>query len=162
MAKGMPDMMRIGDAERERAAEDLRTHVVAGRLTMEEYSERLEAVYDARTFGDLRPVMIDLPPLDAPGLGPLPPAGGGPDPFVGPLAAGALGHRRRGYGPLARAGGPRGGIGASMWMVWILVAITLTTASHGLLWPVWFVGPLLYGRWARRGAGQRWRATGRR
>ena len=39
--------MRIGDAERDAAAADLGEHFTAGRLTLEELHERLEAVFAA-------------------------------------------------------------------------------------------------------------------
>ncbi|MEU1813632.1 DUF1707 domain-containing protein [Streptomyces roseifaciens] len=53
--------MRASDAERERVAEALREAVAEGRLTMEEFEERLEAAYTARTHGDLEPLVRDLP-----------------------------------------------------------------------------------------------------
>ncbi len=53
--------MRIGDAERERAAEDVGEHFRAGRLGVHEYDERIAAVYAAHTEDDLRPIFADLP-----------------------------------------------------------------------------------------------------
>jgi hypothetical protein len=52
---------RVGDAEREAAAEQLREHYAAGRLTLDEFRSRLDAVYSAVTTGDLRRVTADLP-----------------------------------------------------------------------------------------------------
>jgi Domain of unknown function (DUF1707) len=61
--------MRIGDAERDAAAADLGEHFTAGRLTLEELHERLEAVFAAKTFGQLARIMSDLPgPGRLPGL----------------------------------------------------------------------------------------------
>ncbi|QLE72208.1 DUF1707 domain-containing protein [Streptomyces rectiverticillatus] len=60
MMSELPDM-RASDAERERVAEALREAVAEGRLTMEEFEERLEAAYRARTHGDLEPLVRDLP-----------------------------------------------------------------------------------------------------
>lgn len=54
--------MRIGHAEREAAAADLREHYASGRLTLEELHERLDAALAARTRADLDAVMTDLPP----------------------------------------------------------------------------------------------------
>lgn len=70
--------MRASDAERERIAEVLRDAVAEGRLDMEEFEERLEAAYTARTHAQLEPLVRDLPapgaatapeppPADAPG-----------------------------------------------------------------------------------------------
>jgi hypothetical protein len=61
--------MRIGDAERDAAAADLGEHFTAGRLSLEELHERLEAVFAAKTFGQLARIMSDLPgPGRLPGL----------------------------------------------------------------------------------------------
>jgi uncharacterized RDD family membrane protein YckC len=43
------------------AAEQLTEHHAAGRLTLDELRERTDAVYDARTMGQLRAVLADLP-----------------------------------------------------------------------------------------------------
>jgi DUF1707 SHOCT-like domain len=56
-----PHALRIGDAERDAAATDLGEHYVAGRLTLDELNERLDAVFSARTFGQLNRIMADLP-----------------------------------------------------------------------------------------------------
>src|SRR4029079_5082122 len=52
---------RVGDAEREAVAEQLRAHYAAGRLTIEEFRSRLDAAYAAATSADLRRVTADLP-----------------------------------------------------------------------------------------------------
>ncbi|MBT2367001.1 DUF1707 and DUF2154 domain-containing protein [Streptomyces sp. ISL-10] len=54
--------MRASDSERERVAERLREAVAEGRLDMEEFEQRLEAAYTARTHGELAPLVRDLPP----------------------------------------------------------------------------------------------------
>ena len=53
--------LRIGDADREAAVADLGEHFAQGRLTKEEYDERADAVWSARTRSDLAPVFADLP-----------------------------------------------------------------------------------------------------
>ncbi|MCX4731856.1 DUF1707 domain-containing protein [Streptomyces sp. NBC_01363] len=53
--------MRASDAERERVAETLREAVAEGRLEMEEFEQRLDATYKARTHGELEPLVRDLP-----------------------------------------------------------------------------------------------------
>ena len=55
------DRLRIGDAEREAAAHDLGEHLAMGRVTSEEFAERLDRIYAARTQGELAPVFGDLP-----------------------------------------------------------------------------------------------------
>ncbi|MCX5412295.1 DUF1707 domain-containing protein [Streptomyces sp. NBC_00059] len=53
--------MRASDAERERVAETLREAVAEGRLEMDEFEQRLDATYKARTHGELEPLVRDLP-----------------------------------------------------------------------------------------------------
>ena len=57
----MDDRMRISDADRERVTARLRDHFAEGRLTREELDERVTAALSAKTVGDLRPIMMDLP-----------------------------------------------------------------------------------------------------
>src|SRR5260370_29116134 len=56
--------MRASDADRDRTASLLREHHAAGRLTAEEFQERLDAAYAARTLGDIDRLMADLPSID--------------------------------------------------------------------------------------------------
>jgi hypothetical protein len=56
-----PHALRIGDAERDAAATDLGEHYAAGRLTLDELNERLDAVFAAKTHGQLTRIMADLP-----------------------------------------------------------------------------------------------------
>jgi hypothetical protein len=57
----MNEHIRLSDADRDRAAADLAEHYAEGRLTTEEHSERLDAIWTARTHADLRPIFEDLP-----------------------------------------------------------------------------------------------------
>jgi hypothetical protein len=53
--------MRASDADRDRVAQILRTAFEEGRLTIDEHSERIEALYAAKTMGELEPLTFDLP-----------------------------------------------------------------------------------------------------
>ena len=53
--------VRAGDRERREAVERLSAHAAAGRLTLEEFEERVERVQAAVYVGDLVPVEADLP-----------------------------------------------------------------------------------------------------
>ena len=53
--------IRASDADRDRIAAALREHLAAGRLTIEEFDERLDKAYAAKTLGELDKVMADLP-----------------------------------------------------------------------------------------------------
>lgn len=56
----VPDL-RASDADREQVAGILRDALAEGRLDMEEFEERLDATYKARTYGELTPITRDLP-----------------------------------------------------------------------------------------------------
>jgi uncharacterized coiled-coil protein SlyX len=100
---GLPEL-RASDADREQVAEVLRDAVAEGRLDMEEFEERLEATYKARTYKELAPITRDLP---APGVTP-PPAVPTVSMVKGPAGAGGW------------AGRVVGGDGSSRWGVAVL------------------------------------------
>ncbi len=84
----MYDNIRISDADRERVTSRLREHFAEGRLTQDELDERITATLNAKTFGDLRPIMADLPEPGqfGPQQGPFGPQSGPvpPPPFPRP------------------------------------------------------------------------------
>ena len=99
--------MRVGDAEREAAAAELREHFASGRLTQDELNERLDQAFAAKTRGDLHALMIDLPSSAAgwaagAGASSVPTGGSG----FGGSGFGASGARW--IGPGAGYGGRRG------------------------------------------------------
>jgi hypothetical protein len=53
--------VRIGDAERDRAIASLGDHFAAGRLTAEEFDQRMDQALKARFNEDLEPLFADLP-----------------------------------------------------------------------------------------------------
>ncbi|MFD5557894.1 DUF1707 domain-containing protein [Streptomyces sp. NPDC127068] len=56
-----PAQLRASDADRELVVERLRDAMAEGRLDLDEFGERLEAAYAARTYGELAPITRDLP-----------------------------------------------------------------------------------------------------
>ena len=56
--------IRASDADRDRVAALLREHHAAGRLTAEEFGERMDRALEARTLGELDELMADLPAID--------------------------------------------------------------------------------------------------
>lgn len=144
------DYMRIGDAEREGAVARLQDHLAAGRLSPEEFNERMGRALEARTGADLAQLFIDLPGGDVTytpgqpvtyGSGPdLGPSGDYPpyDPYAltGPQAPGAE--------PVAYYGTPEQGELAAtepyqpkLWYAqwWILlIAILVSSGADGRLW----------------------------
>ncbi|MBV9795841.1 MAG: DUF1707 domain-containing protein [Actinobacteria bacterium] len=91
------DRIRISDSDRDRVATQLRDYYAEGRLTSEELDERVTAALNARTAGDLRRLMTDLPAA-APAAGsPGTPSYGAPyggTPWAG-RAGWAMGRSRR-------------------------------------------------------------------
>ena len=53
--------LRAADVDRERTVAQLRQHLADGRLDMEEFSERVDEAYAARTMNDLQHVLRELP-----------------------------------------------------------------------------------------------------
>src|SRR5687767_12078796 len=90
-SEGQARELRIGDADRTAAADELAEHYAQGRLSPEEHSERLDRIWSAKTRAELTPVFADLPgsayqqrhgyaTADRPGVGQDRPRGGGPFP----------------------------------------------------------------------------------
>ncbi|MFD5429685.1 DUF1707 domain-containing protein [Streptomyces sp. NPDC127084] len=53
--------IRASDADRDRTADILREALAEGRLDPAEHAERIDAVYRAKTVGELEPIVRDLP-----------------------------------------------------------------------------------------------------
>ena len=123
--------MRASDADRDRTASLLREHHAEGRLTAEEFHERLDRAYAAKTLGDLDELLADLPAID---LYRLPAAGIRPAP---PGARRRTIRRNPGQLYLARE---------AAWVAWAAVSSLLaliwgTTAAldGGGAWLPWFL-----------------------
>jgi hypothetical protein len=57
--------VRASDAEREQVVAELREHAAEGRLTLEEFSQRIDETYAAKTLAELEEVRRDLPAVAA-------------------------------------------------------------------------------------------------
>ena len=113
--------VRIGDADREAAATSLREHYARGRLTLEEFQQRLDAVFAAKTDIDLARVTHDLPHV-GPYAPPWPPAQPA-SPMTGasyPIGAGQ-GYQRRAWGPRSF-----GWASTAIWLVAIFVIFAVS------------------------------------
>lgn len=109
--------LRASDAERERIIEALRRHTADGRLTLEEFEQRVGEAYAATMRDDLGPVLRDLPPL--------PPA----------TAPATTPPRRRSAWSSDLDGG------AVLRAAVVVAALTVVIASGWQLW--WIVFPLM-------------------
>jgi Flp pilus assembly protein TadB len=123
--------IRASDADRDRTAALLREHHAAGRLTAEEFDERLDQALNAKTLGELDELLSDLPVID---LYKLPhesmqrPAG---------LPHTSIRPRNPGGGTTARFGR---GMGAWAVVTGTVIAIWVVTAAVGLapwMWIPW-------------------------
>jgi hypothetical protein len=126
--------MRIGDAEREAAVAALGEHYAAGRLTKDEFDERTDRAYAARTGSALRPLFTDLPPSGRPDGGPRPPQA------PGPPGGGAGTYPRRSGGPWWVGG----------MMPLLLVVIGLSALTHLPFFLLLLVGWLVFAKGSRR------------
>jgi hypothetical protein len=138
--------VRASDADRDQAAAALREHLVAGRLTVDEFDERLGRAYAAKTLGELDDLMADLPVADLvqfPDASLRPSPGDPPRPGPGPAWPAQAG--RSGVSPARRAA----------WGSWLTISLFLITiwvisGGSGSLWFLWMalaLGALMLGRW---------------
>jgi hypothetical protein len=65
MTENLP-VVRASDAERDQVVTRLREASVEGRLTLEEFTDRMTTAFEARTHGELDQLVRDLPAQAAP------------------------------------------------------------------------------------------------
>lgn len=126
--------MRASDGERERVAAALQEHCAQGRLTVEEFQERLERAYTAKTVGELDALTADLPAEDLHEL-PVPAHREG---------GGQLRPQREGLvdlpgGPWPWLWGTWAFVSALNLFVWLLLVLTLPADVYP--WWLWVAGP---------------------
>jgi hypothetical protein len=66
-AVALGDSLRVADADRDRVVGQLREHTAAGRLTLTEFSERIDEALSAQLEGELERATRQLPEQIAPG-----------------------------------------------------------------------------------------------
>jgi Domain of unknown function (DUF1707) len=124
--------IRASDEDRERTAAILGRHYAVGRLTLEEFQERLDRAYAARTLGELDDLMTDLPETDPGQLAARP---GPKPPFPEHRCAGTV--------------EPPVGCHPAIWQFWVGVTlgvfvIWLISGATGGPWFLWLAVPLLF------------------
>jgi len=132
--------LRAADTDRAAVADVLGQHMSAGRLTVEEYDERLARAYAAKTYGELAELTTDLPTT--------PPARA-PEPVRRDDAASASACTPA--GPWAWGGGWGHGWGNDhAWRSWASTALivlsiwavtSLVSWDLHYFWPIWVIGP---------------------
>ena len=116
-----PAAMRASDADRDAVVSDLSEHFQVGRLTAGELEERTGRALAARTWGELRELLVDLPAAGSALRAPAatssstrrPPAGRAAPPLIAALA----------------------GLG--------IAAVVLVNVAHGGWGGIWLLLPLL-------------------
>jgi hypothetical protein len=120
---------RASDADRDRAVAALREHLAAGRLTVEEFEERMGKACAAKTLGELDSLMADLPEI---GPGQLPDAPADRSAAIPPTT------RQRPPGSIeAGRGSRRAAGGAWLAVSLVLFVIWLASGASGDLWFLW-------------------------
>jgi hypothetical protein len=129
--------LRVSDADRDRTASLLREHLSAGRLTPEEFNERLDRAFSAKTVGEIDTLLKDLPGIDLYRL---------------PDAALTRYPRQVAHNPPRRSGHSRAWRAAwGAWFTVVLICFVVWGLSgRGYVWPLWVAGPwgaVLAGGW---------------
>ncbi len=125
--------MRASDADRAATADRLRQQYTEGRLDAQEYDERIDRCYAAKTLDELDALFVDLPRPT-----PRAPEADRPYPYRGYL--------------------PPGRFAAIAAVVAALIVVSALTGAHlfWLAWPLFFLAFGPFGLWRRAGCG-RWR-----
>jgi hypothetical protein len=135
--------IRASDADRDRTASLLREHHAAGRLTSEEFSERLDRAFAAKTVGEIDKLLADLPGIDLYRL---------PD--------SALTRQPRQSQVTRRNSSRSSNAWRAAWGCWFTVSLVCfviwgLTSAPGYVWPLWVAAPwgaVLAGSWATTAA----------
>jgi hypothetical protein len=129
--------IRASDADRERTMTLLREHHAEGRLTAEEFSDRVDRALAAKTIGELDALLADLPGID---LYRLPAAG------IRPAPPGARRTQSRGGAVDRRPPGALSSQRIATWAAWAAISALLFVAwlgfglvSGGAAWVPWFL-----------------------
>jgi hypothetical protein len=105
--------LRASDADRERLVDELEKHTIAGRLTTEEFEQRTEQAYAAKTMGELDALHRDLPAV----------------PFAQTISFG-----RRRWDLTKQMMQETGG---SLGLFFVCTVIWAASGANGSFWPVW-------------------------
>jgi hypothetical protein len=142
------DGMRAADDDRQRVADALRTALNEGRLDLHEYDERLQQAYAAKTYGDLDPLLADLPAVAPRPQSRVAPYQAPRPAFTAPADAPATAGPATG-GPAADPEATRrwlvqtwddygGAVGITV-AIWLVLSLMAGDAQY--FWPGWVAGP---------------------
>jgi hypothetical protein len=126
--------LRAADDDRAAVAEILGRHMSAGRLTMDEYDERLARAYAAKTYGELDELTADLPRANG---------------SKSPARAASTRQPSPADRPAMVPARTRGSA-ADAWRAWLTTGLIVTTiwlltslgsGEFNYFWPIWVIGP---------------------
>jgi len=120
--------LRAADTDRAAVATVLGEHMSAGRLTVDEYDDRLARAYGAKTYGELEEITADLP-----STAPVP----RPAPAQGQVCSPMGAHGGWDHDPQSW----RSWVTTSLIVLVIWAATSLATWEFLYFWPVWVIGP---------------------
>jgi hypothetical protein len=128
--------LRAADTDRAAVATVLGEHMSAGRLTLDEFDERLSRAYAARTFGELDELTADLPAVSSTRAPePVRPQQATPEPAPTTGCGGGQ------WGSGADAHSWRGWLTTSLIVLAVWAATSLAAWELLYFWPVWVIGP---------------------
>lgn len=107
--------VRASDQDRERLIADLREHMAAGRLSLDELEQRTQSAYASRTTAELDQLRRDLPPTDR---------------------EAALAYAARRSRLARRAAQETGGV---LLLFVVSTLVWLVDGASGQFWPVWLL-----------------------
>jgi hypothetical protein len=129
--------VRAGDADRRQAVAELQEHFVAGRLTSEELSDRVEQVLSSRTFGELALVLHDLPAIEVPAEAPTTREAPADDRDARREQRREWRRSRGRHGRYGRGSLRAHAMSYAMVMAFLVLIWLLTSPEHAYFWPVW-------------------------
>jgi Domain of unknown function (DUF1707) len=122
------ETLRAADADRQKVADQLKSALDEGRLSLHEYDDRVAQAYAARTYADLLGLVDDLP---RPGMS------------ATELAAQRQSEARRASRRMPTAL-------LVLWTIWVAITavnvavyalVALSTDDHIYPWPIWMLVP---------------------
>jgi len=122
------EALRAADADRHKIADQLKAALDEGRLSLDEYDERVRDAYAARTYADLLVIVADLP---QPGMSAAE--------VSARRSADLKRDARRMPTALSVLWTIYGALAAVNLVVWVLVATTVNGYIYP--WPVWLLVP---------------------
>jgi hypothetical protein len=126
---------RFTEADRDKIAGRLRDAFADGRLDQPEFTSRLDRLYSAATYGELEPLVRDLPPARTYNTTPAVAASTTPSPQPGTFP-----ERQQPRHPVLAAAGGFGTVVLVNVVIWAVIGIA-NGGDFPAFWPIWLLIP---------------------